>query len=136
MRMRSEEHAAAGRAGNVEVVVVGAGPTGLMAAYELALAGVEVVVLERRRERLEQVKGGTIQARTSEILEQRGLLGPIVARALPRKSIGGHFAGLPVPLDCGPWNTRWQYSISVPQWVVEEELEQAATRLGVRVIRG
>ena len=82
-----------------EVVVVGAGPTGLAVAGELALAGVRTVVLERLAQRVEQVKGGGIQARTAELLELRGLLEPLLARSFPRSPVGGHFGALPVPLD-------------------------------------
>ncbi|MEY9895230.1 2-polyprenyl-6-methoxyphenol hydroxylase-like FAD-dependent oxidoreductase [Catenulispora sp. MAP5-51] len=52
-----------------EVVVVGAGPTGLALAGELALAGVDTVVVERLARRVEQVKGGAIQPRTAELLQ-------------------------------------------------------------------
>ena len=120
----------------MDVLIAGAGPTGLMLAYELALAGVDVTVLERLDTRIEQTKGGSLQARTAEVLDLRGLLGPIRARELPREKVGGHFAGLPVPLDASPWNTRHPYPISVPQWIVEEELERAAAARGVRVRRG
>ncbi|WP_328999525.1 FAD-dependent monooxygenase [Kribbella sp. NBC_00709] len=120
----------------MDVLIAGAGPTGLMLASELVLAGVDVTVLERLDTRIEQTKGGALQARTAEVLEMRGLLGPIEARELPREQVGGHFAGLPVPLDASPWNTRHQYPISVPQWIVEEELEYAAVARGVAVRRG
>jgi 2-polyprenyl-6-methoxyphenol hydroxylase-like FAD-dependent oxidoreductase len=120
----------------MDVLIAGAGPTGLMLAYELALAGVDVTVLERLDTRIEQTKGGALQARTAEVLDLRGLLGPIRARELPREAVGGHFAGLPVPLDASPWNTRHPYPISVPQWIVEEELEYAAVARGALVRRG
>ena len=120
----------------MDVLIAGAGPTGLMLAYELALAGVDVTVLERLDTRIEQTKGGSLQARTAEVLDLRGLLEPIQARELPRAEVGGHFAGLPVPLDASPWDTRHPYPISVPQWIVEEELERAATSRGVQVRRG
>ncbi|WNE97189.1 FAD-dependent monooxygenase [Streptomyces luomodiensis] len=119
-----------------EVVIVGAGPTGLTLAYELALAGVETLVLEKLPERLQQVKGGAIQPRTAEMLELRGLLEPMLRRAMPRGPVGGHFAMLPVPLDCRPWDTRYPSPISLPQWEIEEVLEERATALGARIRRG
>jgi 2-polyprenyl-6-methoxyphenol hydroxylase-like FAD-dependent oxidoreductase len=73
-----------------EVVVAGAGPTGLMLAYELALAGVRTLVLEKLHQRVEQVKGG-IQPRTAELLESRGLLDPLLRRAVPGESAGHAF---------------------------------------------
>jgi 2-polyprenyl-6-methoxyphenol hydroxylase-like FAD-dependent oxidoreductase len=117
-----------------EVVIAGGGPTGLALACELALAGVEPVLLEKLPRRIEQVKGGAIQPRTAELLEMRGLLEPMLRRALPREPVGGHFALLPVPLDCSPWDTRHPYPIAIPQWEIEEVLEERATSLGARIL--
>jgi len=119
-----------------EVVIAGAGPTGLTLAYELALAGVETLVLEKLPQRIEQVKGGGIQPRTAELLESRGLLEPLLHRATPRDPVGGHFAALPVPLDCTPWQTRHPFPIAIPQWEIEEVLEERAIAAGARVLRG
>jgi 2-polyprenyl-6-methoxyphenol hydroxylase-like FAD-dependent oxidoreductase len=65
---------------DVEVVVVGAGPTGLLAAAELALGGVSVQVIERRPEPDPTVKAGSVNVATAEILDRRGLL-PALRRA-------------------------------------------------------
>ncbi|MFE9923052.1 FAD-dependent monooxygenase [Streptomyces sp. NPDC005774] len=119
-----------------EVVVSGAGPTGLMLAYELALAGVEALVLEKLPQRIEQVKGGGIQPRTAELLESRGLLEPLLKRATPHAPAGGHFAALPVPLDCTPWQTRHPFPIAIAQWEVEDVFEERAIAVGARVLRG
>jgi 2-polyprenyl-6-methoxyphenol hydroxylase-like FAD-dependent oxidoreductase len=118
-----------------DVVIVGAGPTGLALACELALAGVEPVVLEKLPRRVEQVKGGALQPRTAELLEMRGLLEPMLRRAIPREPVGGHFALLPVPLDCSPWRTRHPYPITIPQWEIEDVLEERASSLGARIVR-
>lgn len=119
-----------------EVVVVGAGPTGLTLACELTLAGVETLVLEKLLRRGEHIKGGGIQPRTAELLESRGLLEPLLHRAASREPVGGHFAALPVPLDCTPWQTRHPFPLAVPQWEVEEVLEERALAAGARVLRG
>src|SRR5580698_9488216 len=114
----------------MDVLVVGAGPTGLALAHELALAGVVVRVVESLAARCEQVKGGGLQPRTSELLDARGLLESLRAVSLPRERVGGHFAGLPVPLDAGAWDTRERYPLLVPQWRIEEVLEGAAVARG------
>ncbi|MGW1024934.1 FAD-dependent monooxygenase [Streptomyces sp. NPDC002577] len=119
-----------------EVVIAGAGPAGLMLAYELTLAGVETLVLEKLPRRVEQVKGGGVQPRTAELLEMRGLLEPLLQRATSREPVGGHFAALPVPLDCTPWQTRHPFPIAIPQWEIEEVLEERAIAAGARVLHG
>ncbi|MEW1912609.1 FAD-dependent oxidoreductase [Kitasatospora sp. NPDC085895] len=123
-------------AAGTEVVVVGAGPAGLALACELALAGIDTLVLERLPRRVEQVKGGAIQPRTAELLELRGLLEPVLRRTAPGDPVGGHFAALPVPLDCTPWQTRHPFPIVLPQWEIEEVLEKRAIALGARILRG
>ncbi|GHJ35884.1 FAD-dependent monooxygenase [Streptomyces sp. TS71-3] len=128
MRIENEKQA--------EVVVVGAGPTGLTLAHELALAGVETLVLERLERPVEQVKGGGIQPRTTELLESRGLLAPVLSRAMPRDPGTGHFAMLPVPLDCTPWRTRHPYPVPIPQWQLEAVLAERAVARGARILRG
>ncbi|MFJ5777028.1 FAD-dependent oxidoreductase [Streptomyces sp. NPDC093094] len=118
-----------------EVIVAGAGPTGLALACELALGGVETLVVERLPRRIEQTKGGVLQPRTQELLELRGLLEPMRARAMPREPVGGNFALLPVPLDCTAWDTAHPYPLAVAQGEIEEVLEERAVALGVRVRR-
>jgi 3-(3-hydroxy-phenyl)propionate hydroxylase len=56
------------------VVIAGGGPTGLMLAGELALAGVDVIIIERRPDQhLPGSRAGGLQSRTVEILDQRGI---------------------------------------------------------------
>ena len=119
-----------------EVIVVGAGPTGLMLATELTLAGIPVVVLEKQQTRSTQSRAGGLQPRTAEVLDLRGLLDPLLDRALPRGEFGGHFAGLPVELDCRPWRTRHPYPVAIPQARLETFLEQRLVAQGVPVLRG
>lgn len=119
-----------------EVIVVGAGPTGLMLASELTLAGIPAVVLEKQRARSAQSRAGALQPRTAEVLDLRGLLDPLLDHALPRGEFGGHFAGLPVELDCRPWRTRHPYPVAIPQARLEAFLEQRLVGQGVPVLRG
>ncbi|MFJ4963451.1 Pentachlorophenol 4-monooxygenase [Streptomyces sp. ADI96-02] len=119
-----------------EIIVVGAGPTGLMLAHELTLAGVPAVVLERQRTRSVQSRAGGLQPRTAEVLDLRGLLDPLLVDAPVREETGGHFATLPVELDCRSWRTRHPYPVRLPQARLEERLEQLLAERGVPVLRG
>jgi len=121
---------------DVDVIVVGAGPTGLLLATELGLAGASATVLELLPTPSMQSKGGGIQPRTAEVFELRGLMAPLLERALPHGAVAGHFAGLPVELDCGPFGTRYPHPVSVPQAAVEAVLAEAAARRGVPIRRG
>ena len=56
------------------VVIAGGGPTGMMLAAELALAQVDVVIVERRAAAdPDRVRAGGLHARTLEVLDQRGV---------------------------------------------------------------
>src|SRR5438105_2323520 len=99
-----------------DVVVAGAGPTGLMLANELALAGVDVVVLERLPARTGLSKALNLQPRTAEILDLRGLLTRAEQRSFATVP-EGHFATIPVPYT--GWNTHHPYQLAIPQAQVE-----------------
>ncbi|GAA1575805.1 MULTISPECIES: FAD-dependent monooxygenase [Kribbella] len=109
----------------MNVLVVGAGPTGLLLAAELTLAGVDVQIVDKATKRSGQSKALTLQPRSIEILHSRGLLNDVHAPQLP----AGHFAGLPVPLDYTALDTRFPYQLGIPQRRVEQLLE---TGLDVR----
>ncbi|MCZ2523595.1 FAD-dependent monooxygenase [Streptomyces sp. HB2AG] len=121
---------------DTDVTVVGAGPTGLLLATELDLAGVRVTVLERRTGRNGQSRALGLQPRTAEILRMRGLLAPLLARDEGLFPTALHFAGLPVPLDTTPWRTRHRGAVAVGQDRVEEFLEDGPAGNGVPVRRG
>ncbi|MDN3358533.1 FAD-dependent monooxygenase [Actinomadura sp. DC4] len=62
---------------DADVLVVGAGPTGLMLAFELTLAGAKAIVVEKAEHPNPQSRAGSIQPRTAGVLDMRGLLDEI-----------------------------------------------------------
>ncbi|WP_433260143.1 FAD-dependent monooxygenase [Actinosynnema sp. CS-041913] len=116
---------------DASVVIVGAGPAGLMLAGELRLAGIDVVVVERHPRCTGESRGIGFTTRTMEVFDQRGLL-----RRLGDYQTGntGHFGGL--PLDIGVLGAAHEAARTVPQSVTEEALEARATELGARIRRG
>jgi bifunctional hydroxylase/dehydrase len=115
---------------DASVIVVGAGPAGLMLAGELRLAGVDVVVLERLPQRTGESRGIGLTPRTVEVFDQRGLLprfGDIELSTL------GHFGG--IPLDFGVLGGTERAARTVPQSVTEAVLEGWARELGADIRR-
>jgi 2-polyprenyl-6-methoxyphenol hydroxylase-like FAD-dependent oxidoreductase len=116
-----------------EVLVVGAGPTGLMLAGDLARAGVAVTVLERRAGESNLTRAFAVHARTLEQLDQRGVAGELLEtgrrvpslRAFGRIDVG--LAGLP---------TRFPFVLVTPQYETERVLERRARALGVEIVHG
>jgi 2-polyprenyl-6-methoxyphenol hydroxylase-like FAD-dependent oxidoreductase len=116
-----------------DVIVAGAGPTGLMLAGELALGGADVVVLERLTARTGQSKALNLQPRSAEVLASRGLLDDLLAVA-PARLPRGHFAS--IPLDYAGLPTPYPYQIGIPQARVEERLADWSLLLGVQIRYG
>jgi 2-polyprenyl-6-methoxyphenol hydroxylase-like FAD-dependent oxidoreductase len=117
-----------------DVVVVGAGPTGLWLAAELRLGGASVTVLEARAERDPNSKALTIHPRTVEIFDCRGVLDPFLAEALRIPS--GHFGALPDRLDFSVLDTPYPFTLALLQARTEELLQARAEELGATVRRG
>ncbi|WP_227998927.1 FAD-dependent monooxygenase [Nocardia australiensis] len=112
-----------------DVVIAGGGPTGLMLACELRLAGVRATLLDGLPARTGESRAGGIHARTMEIFDQRGLLENLLPLGRPVQA--GHFGGL--RLDFSDLNTRYPYALAVLQSVIERELDRRATELGAPV---
>jgi 2-polyprenyl-6-methoxyphenol hydroxylase-like FAD-dependent oxidoreductase len=136
-----------------DVLVAGAGPVGLMLATELRLAGVRVLVVERREEIDTAPKAGAVNTASVEAFERRGLLPALKAAlrrlspdgdvSLMRSPFVGHFGGIQVPADPvdaedpalrGRGADGWY--LTVPQAEVERILGRRAAELGVEVRRG
>ncbi|QFQ97216.1 FAD-dependent oxidoreductase [Streptomyces phaeolivaceus] len=112
------------------VIVVGAGPTGLLLAGDLAAAGVPVTLVEKRGHRISNLsRAFVVHARTLEQLDARGLADALEAkgRTLDRINL---FGRLSVRLDTLP--SRFNHLLVIPQYEVEEVLERRAVEAGVR----
>ena len=119
-----------GHAGkDTDVVIAGAGPTGLMLACELRLAGVDVVVADRLAERTGESRAGGMHARTLEVLDQRGVLDRFLA--LGELQPVSHFSAL--WLELAESESRHPYPLNLSQSAIERLLEEWAAELGVRV---
>ena len=115
------------------VVIAGGGPTGLMLAAELALAGVDAVVLERRpSQELAGSRAGGLHARTIEILDQRGVAGRFLAAGETVQATG--FA-LNI-LDISDFPTRHPYALGLFQNKIEQILAEWVLELGVPIRYG
>ncbi|MEU4615588.1 FAD-dependent monooxygenase [Streptomyces umbrinus] len=114
---------------DTDVVIAGAGPTGLMLACELRLAGVDVVVVEQLAQRTGESRAGGIHSRTLEVLDQRGILDRFLAAG--ELTPVGHFSGL--WLDFDGFESRHALPLMILQSTIERLLEEWAAELGVRV---
>jgi len=115
------------------VVITGGGPTGLMLAGELALAGTDVVIVERRASQdVDRSRAGGLHSRTIEVLDQRG----IAERFLSAGHVAQvqRFAG--IPLDISDFPTRHNYGLALWQSRFEPILADWVGELGVPILRG
>ena len=121
--MRTSEHA---------VVIVGGGPTGLMLAGELALAGVDVVIVERRAsQELAGSRARGLHSRTIEILDQRGIADRFLSQGQVFQVVHFH-----VPLDVSDFPTRHNYVLGLGQNHIERILAEWVGELAVPIYRG
>ncbi|CDP53350.1 2-polyprenyl-6-methoxyphenol hydroxylase and relat ed FAD-dependent oxidoreductases [Devosia sp. DBB001] len=115
------------------VVIAGGGPTGLTLAGELALAGVDVLIVERREsQELVGSRALGLHARTIEVLDQRGIAERFLAEGYTAQVAG--FAG--VKLDIGDFPTRHPYGLALVQKHTERILADWVEELGVPILRG
>jgi 3-(3-hydroxy-phenyl)propionate hydroxylase len=114
------------------VVIAGGGPTGLMLAGELALAGVDVAIVERRSSQdLAGSRAGGLHARTIEVLDQRGIADRFISQGQLHKVVHFH-----VPLDISDFPTRHNYVLGLWQNHIERILAEWVGELAVTIYRG
>jgi len=114
------------------VVIAGGGPTGMMLAAELALARVDVVIVERRATPdPDRARAGGLHARTIEVLDQRG-----VADRFLREGTAMQIQGFGrIPLDISDFPSRHNYGLAIPQIQTERLLAAWVQELGVPTMR-
>jgi len=114
-----------------QVLIAGAGPTGLMLAAELALANVDVEVVERRAtQELPGSRAGGLHARTLEVLDQRGVAERFVSAGQVHRVT--HFIA---PLDISDFPTRHNYVLALWQNKIERILADWVEELRVTIHR-
>ena len=114
------------------VVIAGGGPTGLMLAGELALAGVDVAIIERRASQdLTGMRAGGLHSRTIEVLDQRGIADRFLSQGQVAQVAG--FAW--IPLDISDFPTRHNYGLALWQNHIERILAEWVCELAVPIHR-
>jgi 3-(3-hydroxy-phenyl)propionate hydroxylase len=129
-------HAGVDRSGAMTdhaVVIAGGGPTGLMLAGELALAGVDVAIVERRvGPELIGSRAGGLHARTIEILDQRGIADRFLSQGQVAQVVRFHM----IPLDISDFPARHNYGLGLWQNQIERILAEWVGELAVTIHRG
>ena len=114
------------------VVIAGGGPTGMMLAAELTLAGTDVVIVERRPSfKLESARSRGLHSRTIEVLDQRGVVDRFLAEGttMQVQAFGG------VPMDISDFPTRHNYGMALLQSHFERIMSGWIDELGVPILR-
>ncbi|WP_331752603.1 SDR family oxidoreductase [Streptomyces chartreusis] len=118
---------------DTDVVVVGAGPVGLLLAGDLCARGVRTVVVEQLAEPMTESRASTLHARTMEVFAERGILDRL--GELPDGG-PGHFGGIRLDLTAAvpghPYAGQWKCA----QTRIEAVLQERAVELGARIRRG
>src|SRR3989440_12430823 len=116
-----------------EVVIAGGGPTGLMLAGELKLAGIDVVIIERRaNQHVDGSRARGLHSRAVEVLDQRGIADRFISEGQQHPSVG--FGG--ISLDISDFPTRHNYLLALLQSKFEPILADWVGELGVPIMRG
>ncbi|MFI7135868.1 FAD-dependent monooxygenase [Nonomuraea sp. NPDC050153] len=118
----------------IDVAVIGAGPTGLMLACELSLAGAEPVLLDQLPEPSQAPKANGLVGQAVELMDRRGLLEGLGGASPPVPMPGFSFGA--IQLDLSRLQDNPLHGLVVPQAVLERVLIERAHELGVDIRRG
>ena len=121
--------------GDLEVLIAGAGPTGLALASALAARGVRTLVVERAAAGANTSRAAVVHARTLEVLEPIGVAGRLVALGVQARGFSvrdGDRILLPVRFDDLP--TRYPYTLMISQATTESVLRERLAELGGEVL--
>lgn len=120
-----------------DVLIIGAGPTGLMLGCELARRGVDCTVVDQAGQIDRRTRAVMVHAASLEQLEDLGVREDVERRAVPQRRISFYTRDAAAfTIDFTRLDTPYSYYLNVPQPEVEEVLAETFTRLGGRLIRG
>lgn len=118
---------------DVDVVVVGGGPTGLMLAAEVALLGVRPVVLESLPESGREPRANGLVGQVVPALDRRGLYESLTGSAGPPQPNSAYFTFAGLPLDLSGLPESPVYTVAVPQARIVQVLTSRALELGAEI---
>lgn len=115
---------------NVSVLIVGAGPTGLMMAYELARHGISFRIIDEKEQATQTSNAAAIQTRTLEIFKQLGLVDEFLRQGQPLHALCFHDKGKEYThLDFTKLDSVYHYILGIPQCTTERILESHLNQL-------
>jgi 2-polyprenyl-6-methoxyphenol hydroxylase-like FAD-dependent oxidoreductase len=115
------------------VLIVGAGPAGLLVAGDLAAAGIPCAVLERHADESGLTRAFAVHARTLELLDARGLADDLIATGV---RVGTVRLFDKVEVDLSHLPTRFPFLLATPQYHTERLLRERAVALGAQIVYG
>ncbi|MEV0076769.1 FAD-dependent monooxygenase [Nocardia neocaledoniensis] len=120
----------------VDVVITGGGPTGLMLACELGLAGITAVVLERRPAASDEPKANGLLGQVVRLMDNRGLFEGLSGSPAPPQPNSAYFMFAGMALDLSLLDDSPIHALAAPQHHIAQVLEQRAIELGADIRRG